>query len=244
MVYLPPGDQTNRQAVVICPGGGYVNLAIDKEGHDVARWLNTLGVVGIVLKYRLPRPDLTADQKPWPIQDGERAIRLVRSRAAEWKIDPNRVGIMGFSAGGHLASAVGTHFTLGNPVSSVDPLDGFSSRPDFMALIYPVISMKEPITHEASLHYLLGPTPDEKMGALYSNELQVAPQTPPTFLVQAMDDRVSVENSERFHAALQKAGVPSEIHLFEKGGHGYGLGINGGEPAAWPGLCATWLKAR
>ena len=242
-VYLPPGEQTNRTAVMICPGGGYVNLSIDKEGHDVARWLNTAGVAGIVLKYRLPRPDLAGDQKPWPFQDGERAIQLVRSRAAEWKIDPNRVGVLGFSAGGHLASTIGTHLNEGQP-SAKDPVERLSARPDFMILVYPVISMKEPIAHEGSLHNLLGKTPEEKSVEFYSNELHVTSRTPPTFLVQAKDDRVSVENSLRFYAALQKAGVPAEIQLFEKGGHGYGLGINGGEPDTWPALCATWLKAR
>lgn len=242
-VYLPDGSQTNTSAVVICPGGAYARLAIDKEGHTVARWLNTIGVAGIVLKYRLPRPELSAGQKPWPIQDGERAIRLTRSRAAEWKIDPQRVGLMGFSAGGHLASTVGTHIEEA-PRAKADLVERLSARPDFMVLVYPVISMKEPITHEGSLHNLLGATPDPKLVEFYSNESQVTPQTPPTFLVQAKDDRVSVENSLRFYAALQKAGVPSEFHVLEKGGHGFGLGVNGGEPATWPALCAVWLKTR
>lgn len=238
-VYLPEGSQTNTTAVVICPGGGYARLSIDKEGHAVARWLNTVGVAGIVLKYRMPRPDLSADQKPWPIQDGERAVQLVRSRASEWKIDPRRVGLMGFSAGGHLASSVGTHIIIEDSSRL-----GFSARPDFMVLVYPVISMKEPITHQGSLHSLLGATPDPKLVELYSNETQVTPQTPPTFLVQAKDDRVSVENSRQFYAALQKAGVPAELHVLDTGGHGFGLGVNGGEPATWPALCAAWLKTR
>ena len=241
-VYLPEGNQTNTIAVVICPGGGYARLAIDKEGHDVARWLNTIGVAGIVLKYRLPRPELAVGQKPWPIQDGEQAIRLVHSRATEWKIDPHRVGLMGFSAGGHLASTVGTHLDQAQPATT-NAVERLSARPDFMVLVYPVISMKEPITHQGSLFYLLGATPDPKLVEFYSNESQVTSRTPPTFLVQARDDRVSIENSLRFYAALQKAGVPSELHVFEKGGHGFGLGVNGGEPAAWPNLCAVWLKS-
>jgi acetyl esterase/lipase len=242
-VYLPDGNLTSTIAVVICPGGAYSHLAIDKEGHAVARWLNTIGVAGMVLKYRMPRPDLSDGQKPWPIQDGERAVRLVRSRAMEWKIDPHRVGLMGFSAGGHLASTVGTHLEEPAHVAS-NAVEGLSARPDFMVLAYPVISMKDPITHKGSLHSLLGPAPDPKQVELYSNELHVTPQTPPTFLVQARDDRISVENSLRFYAALQKAGVPSELHIFEKGGHGFGLGVTGSGPAAWPALCAVWLKNR
>jgi len=242
-VYLPEGNQTDTVAVIICPGGGYSHLSLDKEGHAVARWLNTIGVAGIVLKYRMPRPDLSAGQKPWPIQDGEQAIRLVRSHAAEWKIDPHHVGLMGFSAGGHLASSVGTH--LETPTqTATNPVERLSTRPDFMVLVYPVISMEEPIAHQGSLHNLLGSTPDPKWVEFYSNDLNVTAQTPPTFLVQAQDDRVSVENSLRFYAALRKAGVPSEIHIFEKGGHGFGLGINGGETAVWPSLCAAWLKNR
>jgi acetyl esterase/lipase len=242
-VYLPDGNQSGTTAVVICPGGGYSHLSMDKEGHAVARWLNTIGVAGMVLKYRMPRPDLSAGQKPWPIQDGEQAIRLARSHAAEWKIDAHRVGLMGFSAGGHLASSVGTHFDEAAPAST-NEVDRISERPDFMILAYPVISMAESITHQGSLHSLLGSTPDPKWVEFYSNELNVTSRTPPTFLVQAQDDRVSVENSLRFYDALKKAGVPAELHVFEKGGHGFGLGVAGGETAVWPSLCAAWLKNR
>jgi acetyl esterase/lipase len=242
-VYLPDGDQSNIMAVVICPGGAYSHLAIDKEGNDVARWLNTIGVAGIVLKYRMPRPDLSAGQTPWPIQDGEQAMRVVRSHAAEWRINPQRVGMIGFSAGGHVASSVGTHFEIPDQTST-NPVERLSTRPDFLILAYPVISMKEPITHPGSLHNLLGPTPDPKWVEFYSNELNVTPQTPPTFLVQAQDDPVSVENSLQFFAALQKAGVHAELHIFQKGGHGFGLGAKGRETAVWPNLCATWLKKR
>jgi acetyl esterase/lipase len=243
-VYLPPAAQATGAAMVIAPGGGHQFLNFDQEGTYVADYLNSIGVAAFVLKYRLAREPGSTYKVDDALADAQRTIRVIRTRAAEWHVNPVRVGIMGFSAGGHLASTVGTHFTPGNPLSSIDPLDRFSSRPDFMVLIYPVISMNETITHTGSLHNLLGQTPDPKMVTLYSNELQVTPQTPPTFLAQAKDDRVSVENSVRFYAALQKAGVPSAIHLFEKGGHGYGLGINGGEPATWPGLCAAWLKTR
>ena len=240
-VYLPDGQETNTMAVVICPGGAYSHLAIDKEGNAVACWLNTLGIAGIVLKYRMPRPDLSDGQTPWPILDGARAVRLVRSHAADWNIDPHRVGLMGFSAGGHVASSVGTHF---DEISGIvtDVVDQLSARPDFLVLVYPVISMQPPVTHRGSRRSLLGPKPDPKMVALYSNELHVTPQTPPTFLVQARDDPISVQNSLLFYAALQRAGVPSELHVFEKGGHGFGLGVNGGQPAEWPALCAVWLK--
>ena len=242
-VYLPDGNQSGTTAVVICPGGGYSHLSMDKEGHAVARWLNTIGVAGMVLKYRMPRPDLSAGQKPWPIQDGEQAIRSVRSHATEWKVDAHRVGLMGFSAGGHLASSVGTHFDEAVSAST-NELERMSARPDFMILAYPVISMSEPVTHQGSLHNLLGSTPDPKWVEFYSNELNVTSRTPPTFLVQAEDDRVSVENSLRFYDALKKAGVPAELHVFERGGHGFGLGIAGSETAVWPSLCAAWLKNR
>ena len=240
-VYLPPEANATGAAVVICPGGGYGGLAIDKEGHDIARWLNSLGVAGIVLKYRMPRPELSKDQKPWPLQDVQRGIRLVRSRAAQLRVDPNRVGVMGFSAGGHLASTAGTHFDAGQSDSG-DPIERQSCRPDFMILVYPVISLSDKIGHGGSRRNLLGDKPDEKLIQLYSNELQVTAQTPPTFLVHAKDDPVKVENSVLFHQALQQAKVPAEIQLYEKGGHGYGLGVRGGDVATWPARCAEWMK--
>ncbi|MCX7049527.1 MAG: alpha/beta hydrolase [Candidatus Sumerlaeota bacterium] len=242
-VYLPAEEKNAGAAVVICPGGGYGGLAIDKEGHDMARWLNKLGVVGIVLKYRMPKPDVTKDQKPWPLLDAQRAIRLARSRAKEWRIDPARIGIMGFSAGGHLASTAGTHFDAGES-GAADPVARMSSRPDFLILGYPVITFKDPIAHKGSRANLIGKTPDPKMIELYSNELQVTPQTPPAFLVHAKDDGVKVDNSLLFQEAMKKAGVPCELQLYEKGGHGFGLGVNGGEVATWPERCAAWMKAQ
>lgn len=240
-VYLPPTDQSSGTAIVICPGGGYGGLAIDKEGHDVARWLNSIGVAGIVLKYRMPRPSLTGDEKPWPLQDADRAMRLVRSRVDEWKINPERVGIMGFSAGGHLASTVGTHFTPAQPTAT-DPLEHFSTRPDFMVLAYPVITLRDPLAHRGSRNNLLGPTPDPQLVKLYSNDEQVTAQTPPTFLVHASDDPVKVENSMLFAEALRNTHVKYEMLIFGKGGHGFGLGTKGGEPAVWPAKCEEWLK--
>lgn len=238
-VYLP-GSGPASAAVVICPGGGYGGLAIDKEGHDIARWLNTLGVAGIVLKYRMPVGHLAQGETPIPLQDARQAIRLVRSKAAAWGLSPNRVGILGFSAGGHLASTAGTHFAAADPASP-NPLERFSTRPDFMILVYPVISMADGVTHQGSRKALLGATPDPTLVELYSNEKQVTSQTPPTFLVHARDDGVKVENSLLMAEALRARGIDCTLQLFDKGGHGYGLGINGGEVAAWPLRCEAWL---
>ena len=240
-VYLLEKD-ANGAAVVICPGGGYGSLAIDKEGHDIARWLNTFGVTGIVLKYRLPHPEITLDGTPWPLLDAQRAIRLARTKASEWKIDPTRIGIMGFSAGGHLASTAGTHFDAGK-LDATDMIDRQSCRPDFMILGYAVISFQEPIGHKGSRNALLGANADAKRLAYFSNELQVTAQTPPTFLVQTRDDGVKAENSIRFAEALKQAGVPYALQLYDKGGHGYGLGIHGGEVAGWPEKCKAWMES-
>lgn len=242
-IYMAPDANSLSSAVVICPGGGYGGVAIDKEGHDIARWLNVHGVAGIVLKYRMPKPDLMKDfktEKPWPLQDVQRAIRVVRGRAAELHVDANRVGVMGFSAGGHLASTAGTHFDLGDANAS-DPLDRLSCRPDFMILCYPVIMMGEKAAHTGSVKNLLGAKPDESILRMYSNEKQVTPQTPPVFMVHTRDDGVKVENTLKFQEACQKAGVPIEVQLYDKGGHGYGLGVNGGEVAQWPDRLAEWL---
>lgn len=230
-VYLPPESKNTGAAVVICPGGGYGGLAIDKEGHNVATWLNTMGIAGIVLKYRMPQPAQTKrGEKPWPVQDAHRAMRLVRSRAGDWKIDPHRIGMMGFSAGGHLASTIATHF------------ENKEDRPDFTILIYPVISMKDPIGHAASRDNLLGKDADPAMVELYSTELHVTAQTPPAYLAHAKDDDVKIENSRLYADALQKAGVPCHLETFEQGGHGFGMGVRGGEPATWPDKCVKWLE--
>ncbi len=229
-IYLPDPRIATGTAVIICPGGGYSGLAIDHEGHDIARWLNAKGVAGIVLKYRLPRFDETQLAEPLPVRDVHEALRLTREKAKSgaWPIDPHRIGIIGFSAGGHLAATAATHFDDNN-------------RPDFAILGYPVITMHEGTSHGGSRHNLLGPTPDPKMEALYSNEEQVTAQTPPTFLFHAKDDRtVPIWNSEHFAAACRSAGVPVEIHEYEKGGHGFGLGH--GESAQWPDQCIAWMK--
>jgi acetyl esterase/lipase len=228
-------------AIIVCPGGQYHDLVDDKEGTQVAEWLNSLGISAFVLQYRLgPRY-----RHPAPLEDAQRAVRTVRARAPEWGIDPARIGIMGFSAGGHLASTVATHFDAGQP-ASLDPIERVSSRPDFSVLIYPVISMMDPITHAGSRRNLLGDMPDPKLVAQLSNERQVTAETPPTFLFHTADDPiVVVENSLQFFTALIKARVRgSEIHVFAHGGHGAGLAPDDPALSQWPKLFALWSKNR
>jgi len=234
--YLPPREKATGAAIVVCPGGGYDHLA-EHEGGPVAEWLNSLGIAAFVLKYRLgPRY-----HHPAPLQDAARAIRLVRSRAAEWQIDPQRIGILGFSAGGHLASTIATHFDGGRP-GDADVIERVSSRPDLLILIYPVITMKEK-AHAGSKLKLLGENPSPELVAQLSNEEHVTRETPPTFLVHAMSDPgVPVENSLMFAGALRRAGVPREIHLYERGGHGFGLAKDDPVLSTWPDRCVTWLR--
>jgi acetyl esterase/lipase len=233
--YLPPKGKANGAAMIVCPGGGYSHLA-DHEGRPVAEWLNTIGITAFVLKYRHgPRY-----HHPTPLKDAQRAMRMLRASASAWQIDPKRIGILGFSAGGHLASTVGTHFAPGER-DSADPIERASSRPDLMVLIYPVITMG-PLTHSGSKLQLLGENPSDELVTLLSNELQVTKDTPPTFLVHTADDAaVPVENSLRFVDALRKAGVPFELHIYERGRHGFGLGGNDPILSTWPRRCADWL---
>jgi acetyl esterase/lipase len=228
-VYLPEAERATGTAIVICPGGGYAALTIDKEGHDVARWLAARGVTGLVLKYRLPRPDVTGTDTPWPIEDIQRALRLARDHAATWRIDPRRLGVMGFSAGGHMAAA--------------------ASQADcdlaFAILVYPVISMAPELTHKGSRLRLLGAHPDPGMTERYSFERHVTAQTCPTLLVHARDDDVAkAANSVAYAGALRRAGVAHEFLLYEHGGHGFGLGVRGGAVAEWPERCIEWLSDR
>lgn len=234
-----PGTGTGT-AVIVCPGGGYQHLSMDKEGDQVARWLNSLGVTAFVLKYRLgPKY-----HHPIELGDAQRAIRTVRSRAAEYRVEPDRIGIMGFSAGGHLASSAGTHFDAGNPAAP-DVIDRAASRPDFLVLCYPVISFSEPYVHRGSLHNLLGDHPDPKLVTDLSNELQVTAQTPPAFLFHTTTDAtVPVENSVLFYLALRKAGVPAEMHIYERGPHGVGLAPTDEALSSWPARLAAWLRVR
>ncbi len=235
--YFPAKEKTTGAAIIVCPGGGYTHLA-DHEGRPVAEWLNNLGITAFVLKYRLgPR-----NHHPAPLQDAARAIRTVRARATEWNIDPKRIGILGFSAGGHVASTIGTHFDSGKPDAS-DPIERVSSRPDLMILIYPVITMRE-FTHAGSRRMLLGDNPSSDLVALLSNEEQVTKETPPAFLVHtANDPAVPVENSLRFAEAMTKAGVPFELNIYERGPHGFGLGGKDPMLSTWPQRCADWLRA-
>jgi acetyl esterase/lipase len=236
-VYLPPKAKANGCGVVICPGGAYTVLAFDHEGVQVARWLNSIGVAGFVLKYRLgPRY-----QHPAPLQDAQRALRWVRANAGELGVATNRVGILGFSAGGHLTSSAGTHFDAGNP-TAVDPVDRQSCRPDFMAPCYAVISMSD-TGHSYSRKMLLGDKPDPAMIEFLSSEKQVTTNTPPAFLWTTSEDYgVAVQNSLLFYQALQKARVPAELHIFAYGEHG--LGLAPGDPAtgSWPEAFARWLR--
>jgi acetyl esterase/lipase len=239
-VVAPPEEERNGTAVIICPGGGYGGLSFDKEGLEVGRWFADRGVTAFVLKYRHGGG---VHQHPVPLSDVQRAVRLVRSQADEWKILPERVGVMGFSAGGHLAASAGTHFDLGDR-KSTKAVEQQSSRPDFLVLVYPVISMDAAITHGGSRANLLGEKPEEALVELMSNEKQVTDQTPPTFLVHATDDgAVPVANALRFYQACIDHKVPAELHVFEKGGHGFGMRQKG-PVEEWPTLLANWLKSR
>jgi acetyl esterase/lipase len=238
-VYPPPSGKNNGAAIVICPGGGYGGLAAH-EGKPVADWLNAHGGTGFVLKYRLgPKYN-----HPVMLNDVGRAIRTVRARAKEWGVDPARIGVLGFSAGGHLASTAATHFDAGSAEAS-DPIDKVSSRPDVAILVYPVITMGDPSTHKGSRRNLLGENPDPRLVELMSNEKQVTDKTPPTYLVHSSDDRaVAIENSLMFASALAKNRVPFAMRVFEHGGHGYGMGPKDKELGTWPESCAQWLTHR
>jgi acetyl esterase/lipase len=244
-LFLPQHPDPNRPAVIICPGGGYWLLAIDKEGNDVARMFNRHGIAAIVLQYRLPDGSaLKPDTLPVPVQDVQRAIRLVRTNATHWNIDPTRIGIMGFSAGGHLASTAATFFDAGHPTYA-DPVEHQSCRPDFAALIYAVITLHEPVTHAGSLLKLLGPGATTELIDRYSADVNITNETPPLFLVHSQDDKaVPVQNSLQLTEAASRAGVSATLVLLQSGGHGFGLGVNGGEPLGWPGQCISWMRAR
>jgi acetyl esterase/lipase len=238
-VHLAPTASANGTAVVVCPGGGYARLAFDKEGTAVARWLNGLGISAFVLKYRLKEYG-----HPAPLRDVLRAIRLVRSRAAEWHVNPDRIGVAGFSAGGHLASSAATLFDAPEGKTGA-ALDAVSARPDFAILVYPVITLKPPFAHMGSRENLVGKTPAADMVDHMSTDLQVTPRTPPTFLVHGgTDTAVPLENSLLFYSALRRAGVPGELHVFQAGPHGFGLNPGFGPISDWPARCADWLKVR
>jgi len=236
-IFPAPKEKATGAAVIICPGGGYSNLAMGYEGTEVAQRLNEAGISAFVLKYRIPNDSTMISKEIGPLQDAQRALLLVRSRAAEWGIDNRRIGMMGFSAGGHLAATAGTHFQknyIGNP-------DHISLRPDFMLLIYPVISFKTPIAHMGSANNLLGPNPTQEQIKEFSNELQVTDLTPPAFLVHAKDDNVvPYANSLVFAEALKNHHIPAKVFLYEQGGHGFGM-TNNTSKQQWMDLCIDWI---
>jgi acetyl esterase/lipase len=239
-VFLPAPEKANGAAVLICPGGGYGVLAFDHEGNAIAKWLNDNGIAGIILKYRLPSDQIMIDKSIGPLQDAQEAMRVIRRNAVSWKINPDRVGVIGFSAGGHLASTLSTHYAE----KVYDVKDNTSARPNFSLLIYPVVSFDTVITHRGTRNNLIGLNPDIKQVQRFSNELQITADTPPAFLVHSADDKaVPVMNSIGYFRGLQKNNIPVELHIFQKGGHGYGLSPNGGTESSWPGLCIKWLKA-
>jgi acetyl esterase/lipase len=243
-IHLAPKDSANGCAVVVCPGGGYSGRATGHEGKDIVAWLNQRGVHAFVLKYRtVGESKIKPPLEPGPMLDVQRAIRIVRARARDYGVDPQRIGVWGFSAGGHLASTAATHFDVTS--DSADPIEKVSCRPDFAILAYPVITMTEK-THLGSRNNLLGSKPDRKLIDFYSNEKQVTARTPPTFLFHTVQDRaVPIENSRLFKEACEKAGVPVELVEYEKGQHGVGLGLNSKLPLAeWPTRLEHWMKKR
>ena len=239
-IYLPKGENATKTGVVIAPGGGYAHLAMEKEGEAYALWLNQHGVAAFVLKYRLG----PVYHYPVELEDAQRAMRYVRANAAEFGVDPGRIGMWGSSAGGHLTATAGTKYGPGNP-EAADPLDRVSSRPDFLILAYPVITLEAPYAHVGSREYLLGDTPDPALVASLSAETQVTKDTPPTFLFATTDDKtVPVMNSVMFYEALVKAGVPAEMHLFQHGAHGAGLATANPQLSVWPDLLIKWMRER
>ena len=239
-IYRPGSEGATGTAVVICPGGGYGHLAMDHEGHQVAQWLNTLGITAFILKYR-HAPEY---RHPTPLRDAQRAIRWVRAHASDWAVDPEQVGILGFSAGGHLAASTGIHFDWKDELAT-DDIGSQSARPDFMILAYPVISMSEPYMHRGSRRNLIGEDADEALAIQMSHEKQVTSETPPTFLFHTTTDQgVPPENSVYFYLALREAGVDAEMHIYERGRHGVGLAPEMPALSSWPERCEDWLRIR
>ena len=233
-VYLPAKNNANGMGVLICPGGGYHGLAYDWEGSDIAKWFNSRGIAAFVLKYRLPIAKSVVVKHEVPLMDAQQALRLIRKNSEKWNLESDKIGIMGFSAGGHLASTVGTHFKYNKEPGLL--------RPDFMILVYPVITMYEEFTHMGSRNALIGLNPSEEMVELFSNETQISERTPPTLLIHSMDDKaVPVQNSLVFYEGLVKMNIPAEMHLYPEGGHGYSLAIKDPHLSTWPERMHDWL---
>ncbi|MFK7789823.1 MAG: alpha/beta hydrolase [Phycisphaeraceae bacterium] len=236
-VYHAKGENRSGAAVVICPGGGYRILADSHEGVAVAKWLSENGITGVILRNRI-----FPYRHPVPMMDVQRAMQTVRANADAWALDPERIGVLGFSAGGHLASTATVHHLEAKP-DAKDPVLRVSSRPDFSVLVYPVITMRPPTAHMGSRKNLLGPEPSDELLDLLSSEKQVNKQTPPTLLVHSMDDKsVPIGNSELFLAALKKRNVPGKLLAYKEGGHGYGLGRKDTDSTAWPDACIKWFE--
>lgn len=234
--FLPAAGTGNGAAVIVCPGGGYGGLVIEREGYRVAKELNKAGIAAFVLKYRLPNDRIMKDKAIGPLQDAQQAIKTVREKAKEWRVDPAKIGIMGFSAGGHLASTAGTHYDS----TFIDNPQKISVRPDFMVLVYPVISFEGKIGHKGSSANLLGASPPAERINYFSNDLQVTASTPPTYLTHAGDDTVvPVSNSIRFYEALNAKGVPADMHIYSQGQHGYPKTPSFDE---WFGRCLHWMR--
>lgn len=238
-ICLPPKERATGTAIVICPGGGYARLAMDNEGSDIATWINEVGIACILLKYRLPSDEIMKDKSIGPLQDIQEAIRIVRRNAKDWNIAPHKIGVMGFSAGGHLAACASTMFD-----QKVYDCDTTSARPDFSILVYPVITMQSEFAHSGSREKLLGAHPDQELIDHFSNELQVKQITPIAFIVHAADDKsVPVQNSLMYFQALKSKNIPVELHIFENGGHGFGLARNRRtSESQWPILCVSWMR--
>lgn len=238
-IYLPHEIKPNGTSVLILPGGGYSHLSIDKEGAKVAKWFNSLGITAFVLKYRLPSDLIMKDKTIGPLQDAQEAMRFIRKNANQWGLDSDKIGVIGFSAGGHLASTLSTQYN--DAVYKTD--NTISARPSFSLLIYPVICMTNIVTHKGSQTNLLGTNPSQELIDKFSNEKRVTPETPHAFLVHATDDTVvPSENSINYYLALKKNKVSAELHLYEKGGHGFGLGVKD-TSQFWTKDCVEWLKA-
>lgn len=241
-VYLPDTAAVPSPVVLVCPGGGFTHLAIDKEGHDIARWLNENGIAGVVLKYRLPDPDAGIYVRNGAVEDMHRALRIIRHRAAEWKIDPGKVGVMGFSAGGYLTALSGVLFDAGD-AASADPVARQSCRPDFITPVYPLVSLVAHVKASPErVARMLGPDPAPDLVAQYSPETRVTDATPPAFIVQAHDDNLSSENSIAYYLALHEAGVSAELHIYAAGGHGFGIRKTELPVATWPARWLEWFQ--
>ncbi|PHN03049.1 ThuA domain-containing protein [Flavilitoribacter nigricans] len=244
VAFFPAEAQRNGTSVVICPGGGYTILAWDWEGTKMAEWYNSFGVTAFVVKYRLPHWESEDCRDKVALMDAQRAMRLVRSRAEEWRLDPERVGVMGFSAGGHLASTLSTHFDYGDPAAE-EPLERFSCRPDFSVLMYPVVTMDTTFAHMGSRRNLIGPDPDQEAIDHFSNEKQVTAETPPAILIHADDDKAVVsENSVNYYLALRRHNIPASMHIFQGGGHGFSMAKGMGSTENWPLLVKGWMEER